>query len=251
MNKITKLLLATSIAALPSMAGVFVGIDYNTGDDFSAESTAESGYAFDTNEITLSGYTISLGSGSIDSSIFEVYYSSQSTEGEHVYSIFDRYAEYIYSSDTYSEIGLNYRPYWKVSGDLHWYLDMGLAYGSSDTLSSSYFSLSDDTISCAALKLGAGISYIIADQFELNVGYRYSYNTWSDVEVQFSDGSRDTVSTTSSGGGIYLGMNIWFGNASSDYSSNTNSKRELEKNQDETLYDTPEDNLVESAEEVF
>jgi len=262
MNKITKLLLATSLAALPSMAGVFIGLDYNGGDDLSAESTTSSGHQLKTNEEVLSGYTISLGAGSVDSGIFEVYYSSQSVSDGHVFVVADDSAKYIYSGDEYSEIGINYRPYWEIAKDFHWYLDLGAAYGSTEVSALPGIVLSDSSVSTVALKAGAGVSYTLLNQFELNLGYRHSFNTWSDIEITDGFSFYDTVSTTSSGGGIYLGVNIWLGDSSSEVASNDSNSEEIQENSsiatppektsyETPTYETPSSELTESSDEVF
>jgi opacity protein-like surface antigen len=240
MHKITKLLLATSIAALPSMAGVFVGVDYNIdtmntiGDVYSYEGDS---YDAETN-----GYTISLGIGGVDSRVFEIYYSSQTASDGNIFVLPQYNGGYIYSGDNYSEIGVNYRPYWEIAHNLHWYLDMGISQRTTDVSSTSDIRLDTDTVNALAVTVGLGLSYNITNRFELNVGYRASYCDWD--TMSYSDDSYNNTYYTeeneewpsSTNTEIYFGVNIWFGDSGTDTALiKENKEKELQENIDDTF----------------
>ncbi|QOY53012.1 hypothetical protein [Candidatus Sulfurimonas baltica] len=70
-------------------------------------------------------------------------------------------------------------------------------------------------------KVGASLSYVVADQIELLAGYDFKGAIWQPIEAY--DGSSYTITTTSSGSGIYFGVNFWFGNAAQKAAPTSNS----------------------------
>jgi len=234
MNKIAKLLLATSIAALPSMAGVFVGLDYNSdtmntiGDSYSYEGDS---YDAETN-----GYTISLGIGGVDSRVFEIYYSSQTASDGNIFVLPQYSGGVIFSGDNYTELGINYRPYWEIAHNLHWYLDMGISQRTTDVSSTPDLRLDTDTLNAIAGTVGLGLSYNITNRFELNVGYRASYCDWN--LINYSKSSNDSYEewASSTNTEVYFGINIWFGDSGNDTNFiKEGEEKKLQESIDETF----------------
>jgi opacity protein-like surface antigen len=230
MHKITKLLLATSIAALPSMAGVFVGLDYNPSDSI---STTSDGLGNDSFDEVMSGYTVSLGIGSVDSRIFEIYYSSQTASDGNIFELPQYYGGTIYSGQDFSEIGITYRPYWEITHHIHWYLDIGISQKTTEISSTSNINLNEDTLNALSVAGGLGLSYNITNRFELNVGYRVSRSDWKRMHYPVdrdytSDDVEEYASSTTAG--MYFGVNIWFGDSGADaYLIKERKEKELDE----------------------
>lgn len=189
MKKIGLLITGLSLVASSLVADVFVGVDYLPSADMTY--TTDYGYGQSSESTnSLSGYTLSVGMGTQDSFMLEAYYSDFTPEK---------------GSETYSELGLNMRPYFNISDGLSLYLEAGVGTGSTSS-SESRTSLN--------LNAGAGVSYTVAKKVELNLGYMYKMQSWDDTETYAWNGNTYvpvTISTTSSGAGLYLGVNFWFG----------------------------------------
>jgi len=183
MKKISLIAAAFMLAATQASAGVSVGIDYLLGDGMEYEQ--ESDYGSGTYKSDVDGLKLKVGFGSPDSSVFQLYYAMLETEHD---------AEI-------SEFGLNGRGYVAIADEFKFFYQGGLGYGSINE------AIGDEDLSYLQAHLGVGLSYILAEQVELSLGYDYKFQVYEDIEIGYDS---QTISTTATGGGLYFGASYYF-----------------------------------------
>jgi len=192
MKKImTAALASATIFTAVASAEIYVGVDMVAGDSMTYTRNISSLSYSDTIDTTESGFRLKIGSGELDKWTWQVYYSAIESDTNYL------------TSKSLTEFGFDLRPGWELTNNLYIGVPFGLTYGTTEA-SSAYNS---STWARIGYKVGAEISYVVADQIELLVGYDVKGVSFQDI----TSGS-NTLSITGVSSGIYLGVNYWFGN---------------------------------------
>ena len=184
--------LCASLLATSALAEIYVGIDGVVGDAMSYEQEWENAGTTTDVDDDVTGFRAKVGFGSPQGSSFELYYAQ--LEGDD-------------TGQDIQELGLNFIPYVDITKEFHVFFKVGAGYGMMDIDGTALGTLTgEETWDYAQLQGGIGLSYLFAGQFELIAGYDYKLQAWQDIET-----ATDTLSTTGTGGGAYVGLNIYFG----------------------------------------
>ncbi|MBU1658703.1 hypothetical protein KKG72_06580 [bacterium] len=188
---ITAALASATLLSTASFADIYLGVDAISGDSMSYTMKANTGGSA-TWDATETGYRIKLGAGELDDWTWQLYYSAIESN------------KYYWSSKSLTEFGYDLRPGWEIGNNFYFTLPFGINYGITETDST----VDSSSWARVGFKVGASISYVVADQIEFLAGYDYKGVVWQDIVV-----GSTTFSTTGSGSGMYFGVNLWFGNA--------------------------------------
>lgn len=184
MKKISLIAATFALLTTHASAGVSVGVDYMLGDGMEYES--EIGSYSNTYEKDVDGFKLKVGFGSPDISSLDLYYGMLEDE---------------YGTEA-SEFGLTGRSYIHIADEFRFFFQGGLGYGTFST---------EDTIgedwSYLQAHVGAGVSYLLAEQLELSLGYDYKFQLFQDIE---DSSYSDNLVTTATGGGLYFGVSYHF-----------------------------------------
>jgi len=195
MKKTLQLLALSSLLSLPAMATVFMSYEANSYIDKTTIQIGNSSEDFTQKELI-----IGIGGGDIDSYSYNIYIINQTLENQSDYSS--------------GGLGINIRPYYTLSKNLHWYLDFGLT--STITIPNN-LDFNDNEQDMTHLRTGIGISYILLDMLEWTFGYKYKYliDSVNHNDTSFNSQLKEnqTLSIDTASSSIYFGINLWFGNA--------------------------------------
>ncbi len=207
MKKIATLIAGVSLVATSAMAELHLGIDMINGDSMTYTTDSDAGTW--SGDAESSGLRFKIGGGDVKSSTYEFYYSM--LDNEH--------------GREDSEIGYNIRPYFDIVDDFRLYAQVGPHYG--------WFTKATHENAYLGFQAGVGASYLLADQFELNLGWDYrgqlffeGFNTRDDADT-----------TTASGSGLYFGVSYYFGGGTKSSASST-----APTHTPSTLQETPVEN---------
>ena len=197
-----KIVLAGIVAASTLSAQWFIGADYTVSS--SMTKNIDNGYTSNDVDFEYKPLVFKVGAGTPGDWNMNIYYSSEKIE-----------YNFGKSDKPLNEFGYDIRKEFGMDSikGLAPFIQGGISYGWMDN-----YAYSESAVN-TGLKLGIGLSYLVANHVQFVVGYDYKIRVWQDVTVDNSYTST-TISSTDSGSRVYIGCNFWFG--SSDSSSTIN-----------------------------
>ena len=219
MKKIVSSICVATLFTTVAQADIFVGIDILNGSSMTYEREVEGSSSRSWEDKgDLDGYKIKLGMGDPKNVSFNLYYALLEDD--------------FFKKDI-KEFGVEVRPYINLGNNFGIYLQGGIGYGEMDIKIGE-----ESSLTYVGANLGLGMSYLLANQIELNAGYVYNYQMWQDAEF-----GADTISTTANGGGIYIGLNFYFGKVG-------NTTQSIPEPQHSLIQSEPEPQNQQVVEEV-
>ncbi|MEA3229021.1 MAG: hypothetical protein U9P38_08135 [Campylobacterota bacterium] len=177
MKKIVGAIVGLSLLVSSAKANMFIGADYILENSMTYETEYEDfDHTFESDPIDISGYSILLGWGSVDTSSFRIYYSLQETE-------------YDYEQ---TEYGFNHRLYFDAAKKVKWSIQYGLGLGELENEELENYVIGN---------IGLGLSYLLNKNVEFSLGY----------DMKYTQREEDYYTQTGTGSNIYLGVSYWFG----------------------------------------
>lgn len=110
-----------------------------------------------------------------------------------------------FPDETFSGFDLDYLFMFSKEQKLSPYILVGLGFYNYEGLQVSYSGETED-LDGIAFNLGAGLTYSLSKNIEIEAGYNYKYISWDEIDV----GSYDNVEISEDMTGLYLGINIGF-----------------------------------------
>ncbi len=190
MKKIASVLISLSFITSSLMANMFFGIEY-LQNNMTYETEYDNGLSYESEPIDITGTSILIGWGSLETSSFRVYYSlleNEDTEGSEVI-----------------EYGFNHKLYFDITKNFKWSLQYGLGLGELENTDLENYIIAD---------IGIGASYLVTKNVEFSLGY----------DVKSTSRSEDNYTEKASGSNIYLGISYWFGTTSTSNNDSSASK---------------------------
>jgi len=200
-----KILIASIIAASTLSAQWFVGADYVVSS--SMTKNIDNGYTSNDVDFEYKPLVFKIGAGTPGDWNMNIYYSSEKVEYD-VGKSNKPLVEFGY--DIRKEFGMS-----SVKG-LAPFIQGGISYGWMDDYAYG------ETAANTGLKLGIGVSYLMAKHVQFIVGYDYKIRVWQDITYETMNSST-TISTLDSGTRVYVGCNFWFGSTDSSYEQSHNN----------------------------
>ncbi len=179
----------------------FMGVEYPVVSNMNMKIEF-SGDSMD-NDYTYQPLVIKLGFGKQGGYNQNIYFSSAKPD-------FDGSGE---DSNPINELGYDMRYEFDISKKgFYPFIQGGFSYGWQKIDDNEYINFSEDSIKFFGLKVGAGLSYYINNNFQLLAGIDYKYLNWQDIKIyNYNDPFKSiTLNPTSSGTQINIGANFWF-----------------------------------------
>ena len=193
MKRIINTIIGLSFITSSLMANMFIGVEY-LENSMSYEIEDDYGNTQESDPVDITGTSLLIGWGSLDTSSFRIYYST-------------RESEYDYET---TEYGFNHKIYFG-SKSLKWSVQYGLGLGEFETSEAENYIIGD---------IGVGISYIFDKTIELSIGYDMKHTSRTESEYVYDSyygySEEKEYTVTGTGSNIYIGLSYWFGTTTND-----------------------------------
>lgn len=193
-------LLFTLLLLTPLIADKFyIGIETPILSNMQLKSKTET--QSNTLDYTYKPFTLRVGAGMDKTWDISFFYSSAKPD-------FDDFGK---DETPIKEYGLDLKFQFETATENFYpYLQAGFSSGTQKISAPEGISFSSSKIKFTGLKVGAGISYYINDNFQLLLGIDYKSWKWQDIQLIDSFGNSAFIETKSKGTQLVIGTNVWF-----------------------------------------